>query len=440
MAAGLLAQLGIPMGDNLDKDNVEDQDFLGHGGVRSLFTESLKQQQRDDYLNNVRALVAKRNGALDIWGWKDPISILYLPQIAGFLINSHFIFVIRDPAAVAMREMLEENVIRKQRLFAFLGQSLGEYRMCVDFLVGQKRPTLLVSYERSLRFPEALAEAVHGFVHPQQRALPQEELAKIASYIVPDRRTGDIAVQVGRDLPNGNAVHTSTSFMAGPLFGEFDKYYLRIDELANRRTDQDYNLKSDRPTNTMADAEFYGWLSKNYIAAAAASNRGDHHSSTTLTCRVLRDLTTRFSIVGLGPVAVNRATEADYSAIAAAPDFLVGCYNILGMAALLTGDPKTACDYFESGFAVARAKLLSIDPARQPTSMNLLWWLAYHCILAAKHAGRAAIVRKIGDAIQAYLDNVREGAEDRLNAAAAREVYERAIRENLIASRKGAQT
>jgi hypothetical protein len=110
-----------------------------------------------------------------------------------------------------------------------------------------------------------------------------------------------------------------------------------------------------------------------------------------------------------------------------------------GMAALLTGDPKTACDYFESGFAVARAKLLSIDPARQPTSMNLLWWLAYHCILAAKHAGRAAIVRKIADAIQAYLDNVREGAEDRLNAAAAREVYERAIRENLIASRKGAQ-
>jgi hypothetical protein len=48
-------------------------------------------------------------------------------------------------------------------------------------------------------------------------------------------------------------------------------------------------------------------------------------------------------------------------------------------------------------------------------------------------------VRKIGDAIQAYLDNVREGAEDRLNAAAAREVYERAVRENLIASRKGAQ-
>jgi hypothetical protein len=440
MVAGVLAQLGVPMGDTIDKDNIEDQSFLGHGGVRSLFTDAQKQGARDEYLNKAREIIAARNRALNVWGWKDPICILYLPLIANALVNSHFIFVTRDPGAVAMREMLEERVIRKQRLFAFLGQSLGEYRSCVDLLVGLKRPTLLVSYERALRFPEVLAEVVHAFVHPAERSIPDDKLAKIVSYIVPDRRTGDINAEIGGDSSSRGAAHTAASFLSAPLFGDFDRYLSRMDEWASRRTEHDADLKPDKPQAAMNEAEFHAWLIRLYIPAAAASNRGSHEVSVTLSCRLLRELLPRAPIIGLGPVAVARATEVDCQSIAAVPDLLVGTYNILGMAALLTGDPRTACDYFDAGYSLARKKIELASPSSQPISINLLWWLVFHSILAAKHSGREGIVRRGVDAIRGYLNDIEAGVEDRLNAAAARDVYERAIRENLIGSQIRVQT
>ena len=104
MTAGLLRLAGINMGENLDPDNNEDQAFLLHEGDIQLFRTP---ETAGPTVDALKTLVRQRNESHAIWGWKDPISVMYLPHLLDSLRHPHFLFVARDIAASAFRERIE---------------------------------------------------------------------------------------------------------------------------------------------------------------------------------------------------------------------------------------------------------------------------------------------------------------------------------------------
>jgi hypothetical protein len=165
MVAGLLRNLGVYMGEDLAPGTTEDRAFTSHRGMRNIFTDVAMIAQKRAYLAQVAKLIEARNGAHQLWGWKDPIAISYLADIYLLLRSPHFVFVTRDPGAVAQREMMVQPT---SNVLAHLKGIVSAYSRTVDFLAGRSAPTLMLSYERTLRNPRAAAAALMDFVGVQK--------------------------------------------------------------------------------------------------------------------------------------------------------------------------------------------------------------------------------------------------------------------------------
>ncbi len=187
MVAGLLHQLGVNMGTHIDPSNQEDVDFLTHRGIRRIFWNRAESAKRKEYVKHARSLISDRNEALETWGWKDPIASYYVADVHRFLVNPHYIFVVRDVAAVAAREMRHAGDVVAGDSINLIDRALKEYSDCLGFLSGIKSPALFISYERALRHPMDTVRLLADFVGASP--LDGQRCENLAAYIQPERNT-----------------------------------------------------------------------------------------------------------------------------------------------------------------------------------------------------------------------------------------------------------
>jgi hypothetical protein len=138
----------------------EDRDFH-HGGDVVMLSEP-RNPRRIDYLAKIRSVIQSRNEGHHLWGWKDPISILYVPDILHLLRNTHFVVVTRDLGAVAQRESFEGTAARGSIAFAML-QAAELYAQISRLIIRAQLPTIMLSYERTLSMPRQAAAALEAF-------------------------------------------------------------------------------------------------------------------------------------------------------------------------------------------------------------------------------------------------------------------------------------
>jgi hypothetical protein len=231
MCAGAMRIAGIPMGENIASRSNEDRDFILHkGDVASLTTDGAKAA----YIDQIRELVSARNKSHEVWGWKDPISSLYLDALLGDLRNPHIVFVMRDSAAVTLREwasLPRANLAAASQHFYFdqIERSQQLYARALGIIRTSGLPGLILSYERCLRYPQDFANRILAFSGMGREAAQDNNAlaTKIADYVTPDAVTGRIPTA----LPDPDAKRTVRNDLS--FFGSLDDAYRACAELVN---------------------------------------------------------------------------------------------------------------------------------------------------------------------------------------------------------------
>ncbi len=148
MVAGVAKLCGLDIGKDLPI-NLEDNDFNIH----------VLRKAGIEPIHHLLATLEQRNKTKDIWGWKFPRAIVYLPYIREFVVNPHLILVFRDPIATATRQILSgmpkiEAIESVQRL----------QQRNMQLVKTWEAPTLIVSYEKSIQSPEQFVSDLCQFL------------------------------------------------------------------------------------------------------------------------------------------------------------------------------------------------------------------------------------------------------------------------------------
>ncbi|CAA0110906.1 Uncharacterised protein [Halioglobus japonicus] len=154
MVAGVAKLCGLDIGKDLPI-NMEDNDF----NIHVLRKAGIKP------VHHILSSLKERNETKDIWGWKFPRVIAYLPYLRDLLVNPHLILVFRDPVATASRQILSG----KPEVKAIEAvQQLQQRNM--ELVKNWEVPTLLVSYEKSVRHPEQFVADLCSFLNVERPA------------------------------------------------------------------------------------------------------------------------------------------------------------------------------------------------------------------------------------------------------------------------------
>ncbi len=231
MSSGALRLAGVPMGEETTVDTNEDREFVSHQGDISVFEDAARLEP---YLERVRGLIAARDRTYDVWGWKDPISGLYLDRILGDLRNPHLVLVMRDPAAIAMREWVslpQSHVSGTSQTFYFdhLARTQLLYSRAVQIVRDCNLPALILSYERCLRYPQDFASRIIAFSGSsgEDEATDEALMQRITTYVTPDAVTGRLTPPQ-RDATLSTARRKNLSF-----YGSIDDAYRACADLVN---------------------------------------------------------------------------------------------------------------------------------------------------------------------------------------------------------------
>lgn len=366
MIAGLLIQLGIPMGDRLVAGNLEDEAFLGHKGIRRIFTKSSEKKAKCEYLSEVREIIKKRNSTHNTWGWKDPLASYYVSDINDNLRNPHYIIVTRDVGAITTRENQFVDNHEGSLSLDHLQNAIQEYAEISNFVKQQRPPALLVSYERTLRHPSAAVVAIARFLGMEEQALDSETLMVLSDYIRPERNTADIDVNQDSkpmgsfDVPIG--ADNWATHVSGYVGEEDGDLYI---------TD----------------------LEATYIQAARLAQAGNLEKSSVLAAAILDQIAETNGDLNAGAENLERAVTREPKRATELPQMAIGCLNILAVANLNRGYASTACDLFSAAFAVAKIQVDSLGQGA-PISFDLLWWLALHAAISGQRCGRVLVVQR----------------------------------------------
>jgi hypothetical protein len=231
MCAGALRLAGIHMGAEITVNTNEDRDFVAHGGDIALFDHPEGQEK---YLAQLREVIASRNGSHEVWGWKDPVSALYLDRILGDLRNPHLILIMRDSAAVAMREWValpQSHIGDVSPYFYFdhLERTVHLYSRAIETVKSSGLPGLVLSYERCLRQPADFARRILAFTGAAERPDADDLAARIAGYVTPDAVTGRLTPAQNNEIP-ARSLRNDLSF-----YGSLDDAYRACATLVNTR-------------------------------------------------------------------------------------------------------------------------------------------------------------------------------------------------------------
>ncbi len=148
MTAAVISALGIPMGKTENEAVFEDKEFIA---ALLYFDGGL-----------LRALIDKRNKEIARWGFKFPSlqNHLFPHQLVRFR-NPYLIVVTRDPVATASRATISDPE-EGSEAEAFYNVSQQAFDM-MHFVRKVKYPTLLLSYEKFVAFPEKTVDGIAHF-------------------------------------------------------------------------------------------------------------------------------------------------------------------------------------------------------------------------------------------------------------------------------------
>jgi hypothetical protein len=163
MLSALLQELGVFMGDAIDKavfEDVEVAGFIDKGDFKGL-----------------SVFVSARNAGHAVWGFKRPNAYKALPEILSVLRKPRVIVMFRDILAIAMRN----HVSMQMDVIPYLPQYTAEYMELAKTIGRVKCPMLLVSYEKFIQFPEESIEKTAAFAGIQLTPELGERALKIVN-------------------------------------------------------------------------------------------------------------------------------------------------------------------------------------------------------------------------------------------------------------------
>jgi hypothetical protein len=133
--------------------------------------------------NALRRLIRQRDANYGTWGFKFPMLCKSLrPDDVALFSDPHIIVAFRDPVSVAVRKSLSEY----QEPMAALRIAVDDQAAMLTFVERLQCPTLLLSYEKSLVFPDDFIDSILQFCDlPRSNAL-RENLVRL---IEPNRQT-----------------------------------------------------------------------------------------------------------------------------------------------------------------------------------------------------------------------------------------------------------
>jgi hypothetical protein len=139
MVAGILSKLGINMG-KLSGITFEDVE------IRNV----TRNFPKEEWMKNLQPIFERKNEQFDVWGFKVPKFAKFLSELGNNLRNPYFIFVFRDPVAIAIR-----NVVSVKMDFSYsIKHTLSNYKLFADFIDSTDVPLIAISYEKSIVQPE----------------------------------------------------------------------------------------------------------------------------------------------------------------------------------------------------------------------------------------------------------------------------------------------
>jgi hypothetical protein len=146
MAAQVLREAGLYLGKHLAELVCEDREML-----------AVLQSGRADMLDRA---IAARNAQHRDWGFKVPNIHVFLRHADLFRFrNPHLVLIFRDPLAVAVRNAISEYFDQ----LTTLSDAVVALNSIVAFVQNTDCPSLLMSYEKALIFPEDFVDTLTRF-------------------------------------------------------------------------------------------------------------------------------------------------------------------------------------------------------------------------------------------------------------------------------------
>ena len=146
LIAAMLQHAGLFIGNQINTAVYED--------------EEIARVLADRDLNGLRQIVQRRNTSHARWGFKCPLLNDALgPGQLGLFDRPRLIVAFRDPVAIAVRASLSEY----QPALPALRDAISQQTELVDFLRQIECPSLLLSYEKALAFPQDAIDAILRF-------------------------------------------------------------------------------------------------------------------------------------------------------------------------------------------------------------------------------------------------------------------------------------
>lgn len=179
MVAAVLKSLGVFIGEQVDAAVFEDREMaaaLGPGNAERL-----------------AQLIAERNAAHSLWGFKRPEAYRHLDLLCRSCRNPRVIVTFRDILAIAMRNSISMQIEPLKLLMPLVDQ----YRDLVTTIKRSSVPFLLISYEKAVQFPCETVAEIASFCGLQ----PSEDQIKAAASVI--ENGNDRYVRAARLVYNG---------------------------------------------------------------------------------------------------------------------------------------------------------------------------------------------------------------------------------------------
>lgn len=146
VVSGICHMLGVPMGVEIDRSNMEDLRFRG------LLKSESRAELASAYLRELQALG-------QIVGAKDPVAIDHLSEVYPRIPQPILVVVSRDVYASTQREVAEGH-----EFWEILRATIRRKYSVLDFISTVDDPLIVVSYERLMQDPVAAVQSLARFL------------------------------------------------------------------------------------------------------------------------------------------------------------------------------------------------------------------------------------------------------------------------------------
>lgn len=296
--------------------------------------------------------------------------------------NPVFLFITRDPGAIAQRERIEEQITYRRRLLAYLKVALQAYDQSIDLITERSRPTLLISYERALRAPDQVGRAI---ARTLGISVPSGFDEWVTAYIRPDRLDGSIETDA---VGESSSTRQFTSTRAVEALME-ESLRLRREGLIEPALE---------PLDDPGDADVGTTANRLFEMAAAALGRNGVEQAQNHAVAIATLYTEALPQLADGPLGVLAEELAGGGKSPEYPDVVCGAYYLLGMSHLLRASAQHAIIYFSLAERMMRARLQQSGPSSILCRANYLSCVL-HLGISARVLQRAALATQMKEFI-----------------------------------------